>query len=176
MQPGKYNGEADVFVLRDILQYSKTKADAEAYMANAKRTFAIWVGVGDFATNKFDLVAYKADSALVYDDVSTPAMTGQPYIESVVYVDKHPQPSGEGVNGTLPTALKDFYGKINFDAVRSIVNYHQTGDLHAASYDFSSNQMQLAVGRINRGKKAVLSPRILYLQTSLPSNNSLNHI
>jgi hypothetical protein len=30
--PGAYDGEPDVFVLRDILQQSKTKVEAEAYM------------------------------------------------------------------------------------------------------------------------------------------------
>eukprot|EP01034_Spumella_vulgaris_P005582 gene5582-7129_t len=30
--PGNYEGEADVFVLRDLLQHSKNKADAEAYI------------------------------------------------------------------------------------------------------------------------------------------------
>ena len=63
------------------------------------------VGVGDHATHKFDLIGYKEDSAFVYDDVTMPSMTGQPYIDSIAYVDKHPQPSGEG-------ALLDFYGHI----------------------------------------------------------------
>jgi len=68
---------------------------------------------------------------------------GQPYIESKFTSTSTLNQTGEGVNGTLPTALKDFYGKINFDAVRSIVNYHhQTSDLHAALYDFSSNKMR----------------------------------
>ncbi len=58
LQPGSYDGLADIFVLRDILQNSKNKADAENYIANAKRTWAMWVGIGDFESNTFDLVGY----------------------------------------------------------------------------------------------------------------------
>jgi hypothetical protein len=39
LQPGSYDGEPDVFVLRDILQYSTTRAEAEAYMKSVNRTW-----------------------------------------------------------------------------------------------------------------------------------------
>lgn len=112
LQPGNFKGEPDVFVLRDILQYSSTRAEAEAYVKSVNRTWAIFIGVGDFATQKFDIIGYKEDSATVYTDASMPAVTEQPYIDSVCYVDKHPQPSwDEPANGQyLPTALGDFYG------------------------------------------------------------------
>lgn len=44
MQPGTFEGEADIFVLRDMLQFAKTKAEAETIVTNAKRTWAIWSG------------------------------------------------------------------------------------------------------------------------------------
>ena len=44
--PGSFNGEADIFVLRDILEYSHTRQEAETYMQAANKTWAIWVGVG----------------------------------------------------------------------------------------------------------------------------------
>lgn len=37
--PGSYNGLADVLVLREILEFSKTKEEAENYLANVKRTW-----------------------------------------------------------------------------------------------------------------------------------------
>jgi hypothetical protein len=89
--PGSYDGEADVFVLRDILQQSKNRQDAEAYLQQANRTWAIFVGIGDYETNVFDLVGYQQASAVVYTDVTMPSVTGQPYLESIAYVDKHPQ-------------------------------------------------------------------------------------
>lgn len=39
--PGAYDGEPDVFVLRDLIQHSANKAEAEAYMASVKRTWAM---------------------------------------------------------------------------------------------------------------------------------------
>jgi len=149
LQPGHYDGEPDVFVLRDLLQLAENKEQAEAHMQTAERTFAIWVGVGDFASQTMDIIGYKEDSAIAYTDVTMPANTGMPYMENVVYVDKHPQPSHDGPTGTLPTALGDFYGNISMDTSRTILQYHQTGDQHIAMYDFGASQMLISVGRIN---------------------------
>lgn len=57
--PGAYDGEPDVFVLRDILQFSNTRLEAEEYMQSVRRTWGIWVGVGDFTTQVTDLVGYQ---------------------------------------------------------------------------------------------------------------------
>jgi len=150
LQPGTYNGEADIFVLRDILEYSKSKADAEAYMQAAHRTWAMWVGVGDYESMTFDLVGYQETSSVAYTDVTMPSMTGQPYMQSIAYVDKHPQPTHDGVNGSLPTGLKDFYGNINQETSKVITQNHETGDLHIASYDFTTKTMYVSIGRINK--------------------------
>ena len=150
IQRGRYDGEPDVFVLRDILQYSSTREEAEAYVNSVKRTWAIFIGVGDFASQKFDIIGYKRSSVDVYDDVTMPDVTGQPYLPSVVYVDKHPQPSGEGPNGTLPTALTDFYGDISSESSRTILQFHETGDVHIAIYDYGTSEMLVSIGRINK--------------------------
>lgn len=148
--PGSYNGLADVFVLRNILEYSESKAAAEAYLEQVNRTWAIWIGIGDYETLTFDLVGYQQSSSIAYTDVTMPNMTGQPYIPYVAYVDKHPQPSGEGPEGTLPTALQSFYGNISLESAKTIAKYHQTGDVHIATYDFKSLQMYVAIGKINK--------------------------
>ena len=98
--------------------------------------------VGDHATQKFDLIGCNKDSAIVYDDVTMPLMTGQPYIDSIAYVDKHPQPSGEG-------ALLDFYGNISLETSKIILHYHQSSDVHIAEYDFDGDEMNLAIRKIN---------------------------
>ena len=125
------------------------RVDAENYLQAVNRTWGIWIGIGDYETQVFDLVGYKQESAVVYTDETAPSMTGQPYLENVAYVDKHPQPSGDGPTGTLPTALTDFYGNISCETSKIITKYHGTGDLHIASYDFTAKMMYLAVGRIN---------------------------
>lgn len=149
LQPGTYDGEADVFILRDILQNTRSRAEAEAYLEQAHRTWAIWIGIGDFETKVLDLVGYEENSVEVYTDVTAPTMTGQPYLESIAYVDKHPQPSHDGPNGTLPTALTDYYGNISLETTKIITQYHQTGDVHIASYDFTTSEMYVAIGRVN---------------------------
>lgn len=149
LQPGSYDGEPDVFVLRDLLQKTSNRQEAEAHMKDVKRTFAIWVGVGDFESQKMDIVGYLEASATPYDDVTMPANTGMQYIESVVYVDKHPQPSHDGTTGTLPVGLEDFWGNITMANSRMILQSHQTGDQHIAMYDFGNEQMLVSIGRIN---------------------------
>lgn len=150
LQPGSYDGVPDVFVLRNILQESRTRADAEEYINSIKRTWAMWVGIGDYTTMRFDLVGYKQSSAVVYDDWTIGAVTGQPYIKSVAYVDKHPQPTHDGPQGTLPTALQYFWGNITNENSKVITQYHQTGDVHIASYDFEHSVMYVAIGKVNK--------------------------
>jgi hypothetical protein len=72
LQPGHYDGEPDVFVLRDILQQAKNRQEAEEYMQSAERTFAIFVGVGDFASQRMDIVGYKEVSPLSSHSLSRP--------------------------------------------------------------------------------------------------------
>lgn len=150
IQKGSYNGIPDVFVLREILQNSENRGDAEAYVQSVDRTWAIFIGVGDFSSQKFDIIGYRQSDATVYNEETMPTVTGQPPMESLVYVDKHPQPSNDGVNGTLPTALSDFYGDISASNSRSILQYHGTGDVHIAIYDYAANEMLVSIGRINK--------------------------
>eukprot|EP01034_Spumella_vulgaris_P041347 gene41347-51197_t len=85
IQKGSYDGLADIYIN------------------------GMWVGIGDYETQTFDLVTYRQEDAIVYTDVTTPSITGQPYFEHVAYVDKHPQPTHDGVNGSLPTGILDFW-------------------------------------------------------------------
>jgi hypothetical protein len=80
-----------------------------------------------------------------------PTLTSQPYLENVVYADKHAQPSNYDPSQTnaLYTPLNDFYGEITLDTARTVIQYHQSGDVHIAQYDFGSSEVQVAIGRIN---------------------------
>lgn len=149
LQPGSYDGEADCFVLRDILQHAKNRKEAEDYLESVKRTWGIWMGIGDYESQQFDLVGYQMVSAIAYNDVTMPSMTGQPYMENICYVDKHPQPSWDNPNGTLPTALAAFYGSIDTESMKQILAFHETGDVHIALYDFVSKNMLIAIGKTN---------------------------
>lgn len=145
--PGAYDGEPDVFVLRDILQLATTRKQAERHMDSVRRTWGIWAGVGDFSTQITDLVAYQAASAIPYTDETMPSMTSQPFMESLVYVDKHAQPSSDP---TYPQVLSDLYGSLTIETGPIATQYHQTGDQHIAFYDFQgSGTLTVAIGRIN---------------------------
>lgn len=87
------------------------------------------------------------DSATVYTDQTISEVTEMKVLDSVVYVDKHPQPS---TDDSLPTALTDFYGELSMENSRVVVQYHKTGDQHIAMYDFGASSMLLSVGRINK--------------------------
>lgn len=151
--PGTYDGESDVFVLRDALQFAKTKAEAEEIFNNAERTWGIWAGVGDFATQTADIVGYQMESAVPYTDQTLPTVTSMPVMDSLAYVDKHAQPSDDP---TLPQVLSDMYGNISLTTGPIITQYHKTGDHHIAFYDYNmegpsakEGAMILAIGRTN---------------------------
>jgi hypothetical protein len=48
-----------------------------------------------------------------------------------------------------PTALLDFYCTISLETSKIILQYHQSGDVHIAVYDFDGEEMYLAIGKIN---------------------------
>jgi len=144
---GSYDGEADVFVLREILQNTQSRAEAETYMQNANRTWGIWVGVGDFTSQEADIVGYQQASAVPYTPETMPTITLQPYMEDLVYIDKHGQPSDDT---TLPTVLADYHGKLTLTNAPTVTQFHRTGDHHIAFYDYANTgTIIFSIGRIN---------------------------
>ena len=72
------------------------------------------------------------------------------YVIAPLSIYRHPQPSHDGVNGTLPTFIKDFYGNITMENTRIACRYHETGDVHIAAYDYGHKQMIVSIGRVNK--------------------------
>ena len=94
VQEGHFDGEADVLVMRDVLELAPNRSVAEAYMrADPARTWAVFLGVGDYATQELDIVGYREADFHAYTPETMPAVTGQQAFDQLVYVDKHPQPS-----------------------------------------------------------------------------------
>ena len=59
-----------------------------------------------------------------------------PKFDGLVFVDKHTQPSENPCMGDL---MSEYYGNITPEiAIRNIVGPFQTGDLHAALYDYGT--------------------------------------
>ena len=89
---GTYKGQAVAMVIRDILQFSTSKEDAVKIAQNAKRTWSVWMGVGDYTSDEFLVMLYDEDAASPYDDQTLPLLTNQTEFKDVAYIDKHPQP------------------------------------------------------------------------------------
>jgi len=130
------------FLLRDILQFDQSVDDAITRIVNAPRTCSIHVGVGD-PKNKFRAIEYSHDYVQIYNDINYPEYNGHPKLNNVVYINKHVQPSQDPCLGDL---LKSQYGSIDAEYfIRHVAPEHQTGDAHAAVYDFAKNLVYAVV-------------------------------
>jgi hypothetical protein len=148
VQPGKYDGEPDAMVLRDILQFSDSIEDAIGFTQSITRTWAIFIGLGDFASQTFNAVGYRAKDLQVFDAQNISQVTHQEVIENVVYIDKHPQPSHD--NHTMPALMKQYYGELDGPTCASYIpRKMQSGDLHIGIYDFGARKAWFATGAVN---------------------------
>jgi len=141
---GSYSGEAVSFVLRDILQFSSSKEDAIQIAQGAKRTWSVWLGFGDYASQRFNAVLYDQEAAIPYDDHTLPKRTNQTEFDGVAYIDKHPQPSAHPV---FPGLIRQFYGNLTAEIVATnIPRLMQSGDVHIAVTDFVKRRGFVATG------------------------------
>ena len=51
------------------------RIEAEQYLQTVSRTWAIWIGIGDYQTQRFDLVDYSQKESIAYTDVTAPSLT-----------------------------------------------------------------------------------------------------
>lgn len=141
---GTYKGEAVAMVIRDIVQFAQTKEQAVEIAQNASRTWSVWLGVGDYASQSFIAMNYQMDSARPYDDKTLPSLTNQTGFPGVAYIDKHPQPS---THPDMPQLVKQFYGNITAENVaQNFPRLMHSGDVHTAVYDFGRKQALLQIG------------------------------
>jgi hypothetical protein len=130
------------FLLRDILQYDTNIDDALNRIINARRTCSIFVGLGD-PVNNFRVVEYAFQNVTIYNDVNYPVYPAHPKMPNLLYVNKHTQPSSDPCLGEL---LQQNYGSIDSQyLIQNVAAEHQTGDTHAAVYDFAQNLMYVTV-------------------------------
>jgi len=50
-------------VIRDMLQFANTKEEAVSMAQSTNRTWATFLGVGDFSSQKMDILAYREQGA-----------------------------------------------------------------------------------------------------------------
>jgi len=130
------------FLLRDILQYDQDITSALNRIANAVRTCSIFIGLGD-PVNKFRVIEYSYDNVTIYNDQNYPEYPAHPRMANLLYVNKHVQPSNDPCLGDL---LQEQYGAIDpLYLIQHVTAVHQTGDTHAAVYDFANNWIYVVV-------------------------------
>ena len=61
-------------VIRDMVQLAKTKEEAVSIAKAAKRTWSVWLGLGDFNSQAFTAMLYDQAAAAPYD-VTLPSLT-----------------------------------------------------------------------------------------------------
>ena len=152
VQPGTYQGIPVVGVIRDMLQFADSTEAALAIAEKSHRTWAVFLGVGDFQTQRFDALGYREKSVQVYSANNCSKVTGQAPIPDVAYIDKHPQPSRDSAK-TLPALLQKYAAESGLDAktvAQNIPRLTQSGDVHVTVYDFGPKPTTyLAIGRID---------------------------
>lgn len=141
-----YNGSSTTFgqpwhfVLRDILLWDQTVASAVARIQNASRTCSIFVGVGGMQ-EKFRAIEYSYDYVNVYDDKTYPVYKNHPRMNGLVYINKHTQPS---TDTCMTGLLQSRYGQVDAAFLIQVAAIQQTGDTHAAVYDYRNGQIYIS--------------------------------
>jgi len=135
------------FLFRDMLQFDKSVEQAITRINNAHRTCSVFLGIGDHGTGNFKAVEYSHDRVVVFGDNSpfpgyAPTPSQHPLMNGVVYVDKHTQPSGDPC---LASIIQASYGKIDVKTIIDLAALLQTGDMHAAIFDYAHDYMYVAL-------------------------------
>ncbi len=138
--PDRRNGIPLTLMLRDILEFDTSVEAALARMEAAKRTCSIWVGVGaPSSPERFTVAEYTREYVRHFNDSNLQSDNPQhPQLRDVVYVDKHVQPSHDPCLGSL---LQEAHGSLTPEGLVRVASLLQTGDTHAAVYDFLHMRM-----------------------------------
>mmetsp|Transcript_23858 Transcript_23858/g.34996 ORF Transcript_23858/g.34996 Transcript_23858/m.34996 type:complete len:437 (+) Transcript_23858:63-1373(+) len=146
--PEKVKGEPWMFVLRDVMKYENSLESAINRIQNANRTCNLIIGIGDGEASMVNGIEYSGYVAVPYDDQTLlpENSTWHPVIEDVVY---------NGMDWLCPNydtvlaqQLQKFHGSIDeVVTIHDILPTVQTGDLHIAFYDLTSQEFYLSFMR-----------------------------
>jgi len=177
--PGTYKGEGLPFVIRRFIETSATKADAEEVIANAKRTWHVYLGLGDSETMDFDVVGYASEKFKIWNNSNLWNFTGTDRIPDVTFINKHVQPEGTDLYDILKGLVGNMTGR-NFAA--SVPHTHGSGDVHHYVVDHGEGKFYVAMGTTTEDgtefvRKACDAPVVAFdLETdvwAMPSTSSV---
>jgi hypothetical protein len=146
------------YVLRDILQFDKSRKQAVGRLQKANRTAHLILGVGDGKDKSFNSIEYSHDVCIAMDDSNMkPVADWHPNIQNAVY---HGMDwNCPSFNTVLARQLNKYWGNLTAeDAVRDIMSITQTGDLHVYVADLVNMQMWFA----NAARDGVSGPASAY--------------
>ena len=164
-----YKGLDNIFgypwtlMLADIMRFDQDIDSALARIGQSVRTCAIWVGIGQGARqNPYDDTTIPADFKLLgdsFEELHTYNPTNFPYypphhtyFPSLLYVNKHVQPSSEQCMNDLFNAT---YGELTAEVFyTTITAMETTGDMHIQVTDFDAKTLYIANAAIAGGPPA----------------------
>jgi len=141
-----------VFLIRDVLQFDSSLAEATARISNATRTCDLIIGVGDGAANEFSGFQYSPASAHVIkpENLLPVNDSWHPQVPGVVYWGMDWICPND--NAMLAHQLRKFHGRLTPEiTISDITSYVSTGDLHIAVYDHAAMRMYIATARPDGG-------------------------
>eukprot|EP00047_Mylnosiga_fluctuans_P010134 m.265448 g.265448 ORF g.265448 m.265448 type:complete len:431 (-) comp29675_c0_seq1:85-1377(-) len=137
------HGEAWTFITRDLLS-APSLDDALATLHSANRTCAVMLGLGDHATNRFVGAQVAAHQYNLFNDTSI-NYPEHPIYPGIVYWDKYDQPSN---NFCFMQLFAHYSGNLTAPLLATTVApLAQTGDLHAAIFDYHNQIAYFANAR-----------------------------
>jgi len=146
---GSFEGTPVALVIREMLEFSTTKEKAVEIAQAAKRTWSVWLGVGDYASQEFTAMLYDQAAVVPYNDQTLHNVTDEPIYDGVAYVDKHPQPSDHH-DPAMSNLIHSLYGNLTATNVASYIpQLTGSGDVHVAVYDFGKREAFVATGIVD---------------------------
>ena len=139
------------FLLRSILEFDTSVQAATARIKSANRTCDLVLAVGDgkaAAPDSFRAFEYSASVAVNMTDSNMLPLndTWHPRMKDIAYLGM--DWDCPGYNAKLHEQLAANYGNITAETtIRNILPIVQTGDTHAALYDFPRNRMYVSFMR-----------------------------
>jgi len=142
--PGTYDGEGLPFVIRRFIETSANKAEAEELIANAKRTWHVYLGLGDSETMDFDVVGYAAEQFKIWNNGDLSSFTEAAFIQDVTFLNKNVQPEKDT---ELHDILAGIAGNISGrDMAAYVPHAHGSGDVHHFVVDHGEGRFYVALG------------------------------
>jgi len=142
--PGSYDGEAVPFVIRRIVETQANKAGAEDLIRAAKRTWHVYLGLGDSQTMDFDVVGYAQERIKVWTNNDISVLTNASHIQDVTFLDMHVQPEK---STQMHDTLKPLTGNMTGHLIASYVPHATgSGDVHHMVVDHGEGKFYVATG------------------------------